>query len=114
MVAAKDRGKIMNYFDVEVTDTFGGEANYCWVRRYIIEMPDWVERADRYSDREIVRKAKAAYGWTGLRCDTDGSGDMLTVRPRGLLQVMFITYRDLGIHPLPESESVETGAEVSP
>ena len=26
----------MKYF-AEVTDTFGGEANYCWVRRYIIE-----------------------------------------------------------------------------
>lgn len=23
-----------NTYFVEVTDTFGGEANYCWVRRY--------------------------------------------------------------------------------
>ena len=25
----------MEYF-AEVTDTYGGEANYCWVRRYLI------------------------------------------------------------------------------
>ena len=27
---------IYTYF-VEVTDTFGGEANYCWVKRYLVE-----------------------------------------------------------------------------
>lgn len=27
---------VFTYF-VEVTDTFGGEANYCWVKRYLIE-----------------------------------------------------------------------------
>lgn len=27
----------MNTYDIEVTDTFGGEANYCWVDRYTIE-----------------------------------------------------------------------------
>ena len=25
-----------NQFFIEVTDTFGGEANYCWVRRYLV------------------------------------------------------------------------------
>ena len=24
----------MNTYQIEVTDTFGGDANYCWVRRY--------------------------------------------------------------------------------
>ena len=24
----------MNNYDIEVTDTFGGDANYCWVHRY--------------------------------------------------------------------------------
>lgn len=24
----------MRTFKLEITDTFGGEANYCWVRRY--------------------------------------------------------------------------------
>ena len=26
--------------DVEYTDTFGGEANYCWVDRKQLELPD--------------------------------------------------------------------------
>jgi len=27
----------MDEFFIEVTDTFGGEANYSWVRRYIVK-----------------------------------------------------------------------------
>ena len=27
----------MHKFKIEVTDTFGGEANYCWVRMYEYE-----------------------------------------------------------------------------
>lgn len=26
--------KNLNTYEIEVTDTFGGEANYCWARRY--------------------------------------------------------------------------------
>jgi hypothetical protein len=26
-------------YDIEMTDTFAGEANYCWVRRATIEAP---------------------------------------------------------------------------
>lgn len=26
--------KNLNTYEIEITDTFGGEANYCWVRRY--------------------------------------------------------------------------------
>ena len=25
-----------NHYFVEITDTFGGEANYCWVHRFIV------------------------------------------------------------------------------
>lgn len=24
-------------YKIEITDTFGGEANYCWIRRYIVK-----------------------------------------------------------------------------
>lgn len=27
----------MSKYDIEWTDTFGGEANYCWTERYTIE-----------------------------------------------------------------------------
>ena len=26
-----------NYYIVEITDTFGGEANYCWVKRFAVK-----------------------------------------------------------------------------
>lgn len=84
-------------YDVEVTDTFAGEANYCWVHRHVINPPavDWSAPNGRRRDRRgIVRAAKAAEGWTGMRCDTEDSGDLITLRPRGLLQVMFINWRD--------------------
>ena len=73
----------MNKYEVEVTDTFGGEANYCWVRRYQIEGD---------TDRQLVRRAKAAAGWNGLRCETSSFGDVIEIRPKGMCQVMFITW----------------------
>ena len=75
---------------IEVTDTFGGEANYCWVRRYSVDV-----RSDKQAT--IVRAAKAAAGWSGMRCAVDNYGDSFTVRPIGRhapLWIMFITWSD--------------------
>jgi len=35
--AAKESA--MNSYQIEYTDTFGGQANYCWVKRAKIHMP---------------------------------------------------------------------------
>jgi len=75
-------------YQVEVTDTYAGEANYNWVHKHTIDMPEG------YSKRQLVMAAKKAEGWTGRRCETYHHGDMIEVRPRGLLQVMFITWID--------------------
>lgn len=83
-------------YQAEVTDTFGGEANYSWVRRYTIETPACEYRDPAYN-RTLVRRAKAAAGWTGLRCDTYAHGDMIELRPAGSRApcwVMFITWDD--------------------
>ena len=45
----------------EFTDTYCGAANYSWVRRVTIEVPDTL------SDRAIVRRVKAKLGLTGAR-----------------------------------------------
>lgn len=73
-------------YQVEVTDTFGGDANYSWVERYEFEAPDDA------SDKTIVRRAKKIAGWSGTRCTTENMGGMFTLRPVGVCQVMFITY----------------------
>jgi hypothetical protein len=72
----------------EKTDLFGGEANYAWVERQTVQMPEGT------SDRALVRRAKAWAGWTGLRCKTEMLGDMLRIdaTPAGMAQVLFVTF----------------------
>lgn len=70
---------------VEVTDLYGGEANYSWVHRH--SFPCF-----SLSDRKIVTKAKAMAGWTGFKTNTEKFGDMIKIRPLNQNIVMFITF----------------------
>jgi hypothetical protein len=72
-------------YHCELTDTFGGEANYSWVRRETIEVPD------NATDRQIITKAKAALGLTGTRCRTYSMGDSWELRPYGACVVAFVS-----------------------
>lgn len=74
----------MTTFNIEVTDTFGHEANYSWVRRYTLDAPDTVSR---YA---LARRVKALVGWTGKRCVSTDYGDMLELRPHGECVVCFV------------------------
>ena len=95
-----------NLYNVEFTDTFGGEANYCWVKRAVIAMPELTHygydgsqghvKARRVFDRELMRRAKAAMGLTGERGERDNYGDTIEFRPANSCTVMFISYRDAG------------------
>lgn len=60
---------------LEVTDTFGGEANYCWVDRQ--ELPG------KTTERGVVRRLKAMMGITGQRADVTDYGGGVEVRPVG-------------------------------
>ena len=71
---------------VEVTDTFGGEANYGWCRRFSMDVPESV------SNYSVVRRAKKEIGWSGKRCLTVNYGDSMELRPYGECQVAFITF----------------------
>jgi hypothetical protein len=89
-----DSPYVMN---VEITDLFGGEANYSWVRRTQIPVPR------DYSDLTLVRRAKAWAGWNGLRSTTESAGgECITVRPHGMLQIMFITVATAPAQPKPK------------
>ena len=68
-------------YRIEVTDTFGGEANYAWARRH-----DFTAK----SDLAAVRKAKNFAGWGGIHCEREDYGDQIVLRPRGICQIMFI------------------------
>lgn len=70
----------------ELTDTFGGEANYSWVRRAELEL------ADTTTPRQQITAAKAALGLTGCRCVKSDLGDLIELRPIGSCTVAFITF----------------------
>ena len=77
----------MSYI-AEWTDTFGGQANYSWVKRASIEC------GGNPSDVALMRRAKAALGLSGLRGVTYRHGDMMEFRPYGMCCVLFVTYRE--------------------
>ena len=76
----------------EVTDTYGGEANYSWVKRGKIEC----KPGEDYSDLAAVRRVKKDAGWENLRCKREDYGDMIVLRPYGQCIVMFINFHSHG------------------
>jgi len=72
-------------YQCELTDTFGGEANYSWVRRETLEL------SEDLTNRQIIRRAKAALGLTGCRCRTSNYGEGWELRPYNTCTVLFVT-----------------------
>jgi len=74
-------------YDIEVTDTFAGEANYCWVK--------WGRTRAR-TRTGVIRAVKRVAGWNGwCRVHVEDLGDMLIVRPTatsGVNQIAFATW----------------------
>ena len=93
----------MNY-SVEYTDTFAGEANYCWVKRASVSMPGLTHygydgatnycKANKVYQRELMKRAKAAVGLTGARGRVASYGELIEFRPYGCATVLFITAND--------------------
>lgn len=84
-------------FDVEYTDTFGGEANYSWAKRRIISVPE------NATDRSVVIAAKKALGLTGVRFRKSDMGETIRLDEVGACRVVFITYRE----PIMDAEESE-------
>lgn len=94
----------MNKYEIEYTDTFGGEANYCWVKRATVTMPELTHYgydgganyvcANRTFERELMKRAKAEMGLTGVRGKREEWSDCLVFRPYGSATIMFIHYVD--------------------
>ena len=91
-------------YQIELTDTFGGEVNYCWVRRARVTMPEITHygydggtnyaKANKVYQRELMKRAKAAVGMTGARGVTQSYGDGYEFRPYGVCAVLFVTWTD--------------------
>ena len=76
----------------EVTDTFGGEANYAWVKRGVITC----KPGEDYSNLAAVRRVKKAIEWNGNRCKVEDDSDTITLRPVGECQICFIWFHSHG------------------
>ena len=91
-------------FSYEYTDTFAGEANYCWVKRGTVSVPELTHygydglhgytKANARQSRHIMRKVKAALGLSGVRGKREDGGGTIVWRPYGAATVLFITYCD--------------------
>ena len=74
-------------WDIEVTDTFGGQANYDWVYRHAISMPGGI------SNLALVRRIKSVTGYSGIRGQTYFSGDFVEIRFPSRCIVIFANVR---------------------
>lgn len=72
---------MVNY-SVTYTDTFGGEANFCWAHRFEIQAKTM---------RGAVRKAKALVRLNGWPCVTTDFGNEVQLQPKGLCTILFVT-----------------------
>jgi hypothetical protein len=59
----------------EVTDTFGGETNYTWVKRGSVEFEK------QPTSRQMVLALKKFAGLTNVRCNTIDHGDVVEIHP---------------------------------
>lgn len=90
----------MNKHEIEYTDTFAGEANYSWVRRATIYMPELTHygydggtnyaKANKIYTRELMKKAKAEMGLTGMRGTKTDFGDEIWFKPYKSNTILFI------------------------
>jgi hypothetical protein len=79
------QGETQMQYQAELTDTFGGEANYSWVKRVTFEAP-----ADAKTPL-LVRRAKRALGLVG-RHKASEYGDAIELRFGRDCIVAFITF----------------------
>jgi hypothetical protein len=81
---------------VEYTDTFGGEANYSWVRRETVNFPlrTLGQQTPDGRRREMGRGFKKALGLTNVRGRTYWHGDAWEFWPYRSATVAFARWVD--------------------
>lgn len=87
---------------VEVTNTYGGEANYSWVRRHELR------GLEGKSDLAIVRRVKREIGWSGHRCRTEKWAMESASFPVAFAKFVLSTFTLLGVR----HERANNGARV--
>ena len=70
-------------WNFEMTDTFGGEANYSWVRRAHV-----TRAITRWQARDLALRWA---GWIGVKVEVTELGSDLEIRPRDMAMVLFVS-----------------------
>lgn len=70
-------------WEVEVTDTFCGQASYSWCDRCTLDLPEGTK------DRQLAKAFKAAAGMTGDRGKSFWHGDTYEFRPYNRCVLLF-------------------------
>ena len=73
-------------FKTELTDTFNGQANYSWVNREALDLPDDI------SDRILIRETKRKHGLTGAIHIKENVGDSISLDFPGHCFCLFIDW----------------------
>jgi hypothetical protein len=71
---------------VATFDTFGGEANYSWVRQEMVTLDKPI------SELAAVRRAKKIAGFTGVRCEKADYGDAIQLDPAGYCVRILVSF----------------------
>ena len=86
---------LLDSYDLEYTDTFGGETNYSWVKRKVLTISSANDESvvvrKRY-DAKIKRLAKSLIGLAGIRGDWRCDSEVWEFRPRGMCTILFVTW----------------------
>ena len=77
---------MQNNIQIEYTDTFCGEANYAWVKRFELIVPE------ELSTKTIMRIAKELCGLASVRGQWYEYSDSLKFIPANSNTVLFITF----------------------
>ena len=77
---------MQNNIQIEYTDTFCGKANYSWVKRFELTVPE------ELSDKTLMRIAKELCGLAGVSGQWYKCGDSLKFVPANSNTVLFITF----------------------
>jgi len=80
--------KKLETYDVEMTDTFGGEANYSWVKRKQIQVLTGSSKSLK------IRRAKKSLGLSNTRHKVSDYGECIRLDIYGACWVVFITWHD--------------------
>jgi hypothetical protein len=73
--------KMRSIFFVEVTDTYGGEANYSWVHRF---------KVHANTARGAIRKVRQSMSLPSAKCDSN-YGDMIRYNFRNTAICAFVS-----------------------